>query len=53
VAGAGGGGRGGEGAVFGVVGEETNLVEKVVSLDQASETHRLFEKGDVGRVVIG
>ena len=37
--------------VFGSVGEETSLIEKVVPLDDAPEMYRLFEKGDIGKVV--
>jgi hypothetical protein len=42
---------GGQSGVLGVVGEETSLVERVVSIEEAAEAYRLFEKGEVGKVV--
>lgn len=37
--------------VFGSVGREYSLIEKVVALDDAPETYELFEKGKCGKVL--
>lgn len=37
--------------VFGSIGEECSLIEKVVSLDDAAESYELFDKGKCGKVL--
>ena len=37
--------------VFGGVGEEASLIEKVVGFDEAVETYELFDKGKVGKTL--
>ncbi|KAI9062149.1 alcohol dehydrogenase [Trametes sanguinea] len=37
--------------VFGSVGTDSSLVEKVVPLDQAVEMYKLFDKGDCGKIL--
>lgn len=37
--------------VFGGVGSEASLVDKVVGFDEAAESYRLFDKGLVGKVL--
>lgn len=37
--------------VFGAVGEEASLVDRVVDFSQATEMYRAFDKGEVGKVV--
>lgn len=37
--------------VFGGVGEEASLIEKVVGLDDAAESYALFDKGKTGKVL--
>jgi len=37
--------------VFGGVGQAASLVDKVVSFDEAVESYRSFDKGDVGKVI--
>ena len=37
--------------VFGTVGDEASLVEKVVSLSEAPEMYELFDKGSIGKIV--
>lgn len=37
--------------VFGGVGQPESLIDRVVSVDQAPESYRAFEKGEVGKVV--
>jgi len=37
--------------IFGGVGEEASLIEKVVGFDEATESYRAFDKGEVGKVV--
>ena len=37
--------------VFGGVGEETSLIEKIVGFDEAVETYELFDKGKVGKTL--
>ncbi|PPQ77465.1 hypothetical protein CVT25_011335 [Psilocybe cyanescens] len=37
--------------VFGGVGETASLIDKIVSFDEAVESYRAFDKGEVGKVV--
>ncbi|GBE83312.1 hypothetical protein SCP_0503600 [Sparassis crispa] len=37
--------------VFGAVGEEASLVEKIVGFDEAKESYELFDKGECGKVL--
>ncbi|CCL98739.1 uncharacterized protein FIBRA_00744 [Fibroporia radiculosa] len=37
--------------IFGDVGGEANLVEKVVGLDEAAESYELFDKGKCGKIL--
>jgi len=37
--------------VFGGVGEEASLVEKIVGFDQAAESYELFDKGKCGKIL--
>lgn len=37
--------------IFGSIGEEASLIEKVVSLDEAPESYELFDKGKCGKVL--
>ena len=37
--------------IFGSVGEETSLIERIVSLDDAPESYELFDKGKCGKVL--
>lgn len=37
--------------VFGSIGEECSLIEKVVSLDDAAESYELFDKGKCGKIL--
>ena len=38
-------------AVFGTIGEEISLIERVVSLDEAAESYELFDKGKCGKIL--
>jgi len=37
--------------VFGDVGKESSLVDKVVGFDEAPESYKLFDKGECGKVL--
>jgi threonine dehydrogenase-like Zn-dependent dehydrogenase len=37
--------------IFGSIGGETSLIEKIVSLDDAPESYELFDKGKCGKVL--
>ncbi|OSC97355.1 hypothetical protein PYCCODRAFT_1419555 [Trametes coccinea BRFM310] len=37
--------------VFGGVGTDSSLIEKVVALDQAVDMYKLFDKGDCGKIL--
>lgn len=37
--------------VFGGIGEVSSLVEKVVPLDQAAESYKLFDQGKCGKIL--
>lgn len=37
--------------VFGSIGEEISLIERVVSLDDARESYELFDKGKCGKIL--
>jgi len=37
--------------VFGSVGKESSLVDKVVSFDEAPESYELFDKGKCGKIL--
>lgn len=37
--------------VFGGVGQPESLIDQVVDMDQAPESYRAFEKGEVGKVI--
>lgn len=37
--------------VFGGVGEEASLIEKIVGFDQAAESYELFDKGKCGKIL--
>lgn len=37
--------------VFGQVGKPASLVQKIVGFDEAIETYRAFDKGEVGKVL--
>jgi threonine dehydrogenase-like Zn-dependent dehydrogenase len=37
--------------VFGSAGQPESLVDMVVGMDQAPESYRAFEKGEVGKVI--
>ena len=37
--------------IFGSVGHPASLIDKVVDFNQAAETYRAFDKGEVGKVI--
>jgi len=37
--------------VFGSVGKETSLVDKIVGFDEAAKSYEEFDKGKVGKVL--
>ena len=37
--------------VFGDIGSETSLIDKVVGFDQAAESYELFDKGKCGKIL--
>ncbi|KAF9534494.1 chaperonin 10-like protein [Crepidotus variabilis] len=37
--------------IFGSVGEETSLIDQIVGIDNAKESYRAFDKGEVGKVL--
>ena len=37
--------------VFGGIGEEASLIERIVGFDEAVETYELFDKGKVGKTL--
>ena len=39
-------------SVFGSVGKPESLVDRVVGIEEASEAYRLFDKGEVGKVIL-
>lgn len=38
-------------AVFGTIGEDISLIERVVSLNDAAESYELFDKGKCGKIL--
>jgi len=37
--------------IFGSIGQPASLIDRVVGFESATETYRLFDKGDVGKVI--
>ncbi|KAF4617569.1 hypothetical protein D9613_005892 [Agrocybe pediades] len=37
--------------IFGTVGQPANLIDRIVSLDDAAESYRAFDKGEVGKTI--
>lgn len=37
--------------IFGSVGRSESLIDRIVDIDQAAESYRAFEKGEVGKVI--
>jgi hypothetical protein len=37
--------------VFGGIGRPESLIDQVVDMDQAPQSYRAFEKGEVGKVI--
>lgn len=38
--------------VFGGVGEPTSLIDRIISLDDAPEAYKKFDKGEWGKVIL-
>lgn len=37
--------------IFGQVGEAASLIDRIVDFDQAVESYRAFDKGEIGKVI--